>query len=235
MIRFDGVSKVYEGHVHALCDVSFHLEKGEMAFLMGPSGAGKTTLLKLIYAEDTPSDGVVEVAGHDVSRLRRRQIPYLRRRIGVVFQDFRLLSDRTVYENLDLVLLIAGFPASDRKKRVLSALAAVGLSQKVRNFPHDLSGGEQQRVAIARALIVDPLIILADEPTGNLDPDLAHYIVQLLRSINARGTAILMATHNYQLVQKTQGRVLLLKEGQLVADQPMQATANPTQTEYQGI
>jgi cell division transport system ATP-binding protein len=130
MIRFDGVSKIYEGHVHALCNVSFHLGKGEMAFLMGPSGAGKTTLLKLIYGEEFPSDGVVEVAGHDVSHLRRRQIPYLRRRIGVVFQDFRLLSDRTIYENLDLVLLIAGFPASERKKRVLSALASVGLSHK---------------------------------------------------------------------------------------------------------
>ena len=235
MIRFDGVSKVYEGHVHALCDVSFHLEKGELAFLMGPSGAGKSTLLKLIYGEELPSQGVVEVAGHNVSHLRRRQIPYLRRRIGVVFQDFRLLSDRTIYENLDLVLLIAGFPASDRKKRVLSALAAVGLSQKLRNFPHELSGGEQQRVAIARALIVDPLIILADEPTGNLDPDLANYIVQLLRSINARGTAILMATHNYQLVQKTQGRVLMLKEGQLISDQPKQGADSPAPTEYQGI
>jgi cell division transport system ATP-binding protein len=233
MIRFDGVSKIYEGHVHALCDVSFHLGKGEMAFLMGPSGAGKTTLLKLIYGEEFPSDGVVEVAGHDVSHLRRRQIPYLRRRIGVVFQDFRLLSDRTIYENLDLVLLIAGFPASERKKRVLSALASVGLSHKIRNYPHDLSGGEQQRIAIARALVVDPLIILADEPTGNLDPDLSNYIVQLLRSINARGTAILMATHNYQLVQKTQGRVLMLKEGHIVADQEHQAPTPPTTTEGQ--
>jgi len=215
MIRFDGVSKIYEGHVHALCDVSFHLEKGEMAFLMGPSGAGKTTLLKLIYGEDFPTEGVVEVAGHDVSRLRRRQVPYLRRRIGVVFQDFRLLSDR--------------------KKRVLSALAAVGLAHKLRSFPHDLSGGEQQRIAIARALIVDPLIILADEPTGNLDPDLANYIVQLLRSINARGTAILMATHNYQLVQKTQGRVLMLKEGQIIADQPYKTESGQTAAEFQGI
>lgn len=220
MIRFNNVTKDYHGHPRALNGVSFHLGKGEMAFLMGHSGAGKSTLLKLIYAEETPSDGLVQVAGHDISDLRRRQIPFLRRRIGVIFQDFRLLPDRTVLENLDLVLLIAGFPPAERKKNALYALGLVGLSHKLRAYPTDLSGGEQQRVAIARALCVNPLIILADEPTGNLDPELSWNIVQMLRQINARGTAILMATHNYNLVQKLHGRILLLKEGRLVTDRP---------------
>ncbi|UCH77455.1 MAG: cell division ATP-binding protein FtsE [Candidatus Coatesbacteria bacterium] len=215
MIKMRGVTKIYDNGVVALHDVSVDVAKGELAFLTGPSGAGKSTLLKLITAEEPPTEGLVEIAGHDVGALRRREVPYLRRRIGVVFQDFRLLNERTVLENVMLPLTILGLAPAEQRRRALQVLTVVGLAQRKDARPMELSGGEQQRVAIARAIALDPAILLADEPTGNLDPDITWHIMKLFRLINARGTAVVIATHNYDVVKKMDARVIKIIRGEL--------------------
>jgi cell division transport system ATP-binding protein len=220
MIKMRNVSKVYENGVVALDDVSVDVGKGELAFLTGPSGAGKSTFLKMITAEEKPTDGLVEVAGHDVGTLRRRDIPYLRRRIGVVFQDFRLLRERTVLENVMLPLTILGLTPAEQRRRALQVLTVVGLAQRKDSKPLELSGGEQQRVAIARAIALDPAILLADEPTGNLDPDITWHIMKLFRVINARGTAVVIATHDYEVVRKMDARIIKIIDGKLPPGPP---------------
>lgn len=215
MICMRRVSKVYNNGVCALENVSMELAKGEFAFLTGPSGAGKSTFLKLITAEERPTSGLVEVAGHDVGRMKYRDVPYLRRRIGVVFQDFRLLSERTVLDNVMLPLTILGLTPGEQRRRALQVLTVVGLGQRKDARPLELSGGEQQRVAIARAIALDPVILLADEPTGNLDPDITWHIMKLFRAINARGTAVIIATHNYDVVKKMDARIIKILKGSL--------------------
>jgi cell division transport system ATP-binding protein len=204
--------------VEALVDVSLQVEKGEFAILAGPSGAGKTSLLRLIYREELPTGGQILVNGRNVVKLPVRHIPYLRRSIGVIFQDFKLLKDRTVYENLALVARVLGMGGAAGKRKVAQLLRLVGLTHRANVTPYKLSGGEQQRVAIARALMNDPLILLADEPTGNLDTELAADIFRLLREINAKGTTVLVATHDLDLVREHGRHVLVLKQGRIVED-----------------
>ena len=215
LIHLCGVSKTYDNGVVALEDISVDIGKGEMAFLTGPSGAGKSTFLKLITAEEKPTEGLVEVAGHNVGKLHRREIPYLRRRIGVVFQDFRLLAERSVMDNVMLPLNILGLAPGEQRRRALQVLTVVGLGQRKDAKPLELSGGEQQRVAIARAIALDPVILLADEPTGNLDPEITWHIMKLFRAINARGTAVVIATHNYDVVRKMDARIIKIVKGRL--------------------
>ena len=196
--------------------VSFQLEKGEFAYLVGRTGAGKSSLLKTLYADLPLGGGAATVAGYELARLRERDVPYLRRKLGIVFQDFKLLSDRTVAENLLFVLGATGWKGKARRQqRVQEVLMQVGLSQVTNRLPHRLSGGEQQRVVIARALLNEPLLLLADEPTGNLDPEVADGIMQLFREINHVGTTVLMATHNFQLIRDYPHRVLTCQDGQL--------------------
>jgi len=218
MIRFTKVSKQYPRGGPALEEVSFSLRRGEFAFLTGPSGAGKSTILKLVYVAERPSDGEVRIDGKSSVTLSRREIPRLRRRLGVVFQDFRLLEDRTAEQNVAFALEVTGTPQSQIGAKVARALTQVGLASKSTALPHELSGGEQQRVAIARALVNDPLVLLADEPTGNLDERSTRGIFQLLRDINASGTAVLMATHDLTLVRDAGFRTLELNRGRLVFD-----------------
>jgi len=218
VIRFTHVSKIYPSGAPALQDVSFHLRKGEFAFLTGHSGAGKSSILSLVSAHEKPSGGDVRVAGLSVGGLRSRDIPRLRRRLGIVFQDFRLLEHRTAGENVAFALEVTGVPARLIPDRVMRVLAKVGLSTKTHAYPRELSGGEQQRVAIARALVNDPPIVLADEPTGNLDERATRGVFELIRDIHAGGTTVLMATHNMDLVNQTEYRVLELGQGRLVYD-----------------
>ena len=218
MIRFTKVSKQYPKGGPALEDVSFNLRRGEFAFLTGPSGAGKSTILKLVYVAERPTSGEVRVDGKSSVTLTRREIPLLRRRLGVVFQDFRLLDDRTAEQNVAFALEVTGAPESQIGPKVARVLTQVGLASKATALPHELSGGEQQRVAIARALVNDPLVLLADEPTGNLDERSTRGIFQLLRDINASGTAVLMATHDLTLVRDTGFRTLEMNRGRLVFD-----------------
>ena len=215
MIHLYHVSKRYSPQSLALADVTLAVEKGEFVFLTGPSGAGKTTLLKLIFREELPSEGQILVNGRNITALPPHQIPYLRRTIGVVFQDFKLLPRKTILENVTLVLRILGLQLRERRARAHRVLRMVGLQHKVRSFPQELSGGEQQRVAIARALINEPVILLADEPTGNLDPDLAQEIMDLFREINGRGTTVMVATHDRELIQRMGRRTLILERGRL--------------------
>jgi cell division transport system ATP-binding protein len=218
VIRFSHVTKVYPNGAVGLQDVSFFVPKSQFVFLTGHSGAGKSTVLSLISAHERPTEGEVRVAGFQIGRLRSSEIPRLRRRLGIVFQDFRLLENRTAEENLAFALEVTGAPARTIPERVLRALAQVGLAGKARAYPRELSGGEQQRVAIARALINDPPLLLADEPTGNLDERAARGVFQLLRDIHAGGTSVVMATHNLELVRQTEYRVLELRHGRLVYD-----------------
>lgn len=218
MVRFSHVGKRYANGVTALDDLSFELLRGEFAFLTGPSGAGKSTILKLVFVEERPSAGEVRVIGQSSVTLTPAKIPPLRRKLGVVFQDFRLLPDRSAAENVAFALEVTGAPASRIHPKVLRALEQVDLRGKADAHPHELSGGEQQRVAIARALVNDPLVLLADEPTGNLDERSTRSILELLREINRAGTAVLMATHDLDLVRSTDFRTLELNQGRLVFD-----------------
>ncbi|HDZ62107.1 MAG TPA: cell division ATP-binding protein FtsE [Nitrospirae bacterium] len=217
MIQFSEVSKYYENEF-AVKDVSFAVEKGEMVFITGPSGAGKTTILKLIYRSERPDEGKVTVAGWDVGELRQSTIPYLRKNVGIVFQDFRLLLNRTVFDNIALALRIRGVHPKEIKASVTQVLKDVGLKLRAHDFPQHLSGGEQQRVVIARAMVSKPTVLLADEPTGNLDPDTSSIVMNLFKEINARGTTVLIATHQKELYTGTGRRVLRIKEGELAED-----------------
>ncbi|HEX9615469.1 MAG TPA: cell division ATP-binding protein FtsE, partial [Bacteroidota bacterium] len=212
MIELTNVSVSFDGQM-VLDGVNFSLKSGEFVYLVGPTGAGKSSLLRLLYMDLKPDAGRVKVAGFASTSVKAREIPYLRRRLGVVFQDFKLLEDRDVYDNVAFALYVTNTRRSEIKKRVLLALADVGLSHKRLQMPHELSGGEQQRVVIARAIVNSPPLLLADEPTGNLDPASSNEIMELLLKINMRGTAILMATHNYELVKKFSARIVQLKEG----------------------
>jgi len=218
MIRFSHVVKAYPRTGLALQDVTFRVNKGEFAFLTGPSGAGKSTILRLVIVEETPTAGEVRVSGSLTSGLPRAEIPRLRRKIGVVFQDFRLLEDRTAEENVAFALEVTGAARDTISARVSRLLTQVGLASKGTSYPKELSGGEQQRVAIARALVNDPVLLVADEPTGNLDDRATRGVFQLLRDINAAGTAVLMATHNLELVKRNNYRVIEVNRGQLVFD-----------------
>lgn len=216
MIQTFHVSKQYGRDNVALTDVTLEIDKGEFVFLTGPSGAGKTTFLKLIFREETPSSGQILVNGRNVSAIPEPKIPYLRRDIGVVFQDFKLLRRKTVFENVAFVLRVMGVEATERKRRAFQILKQVGLHHKIGSYPLQLSGGEQQRVAIARALINEPVLLLADEPTGNLDPELAYEIMSLFQDINARGTTVLVATHDRELITRMGKRVIILEKGRVV-------------------
>jgi len=216
MIRFYNVDKTYRGEHHALSEVTLTIHPRQFCFITGSSGAGKSTLLKLVIREARPTAGQILVNGRNLEALTRTQMPAFRRRVGVVFQDFRLIPTRTVYENVALVLTIQGVPAKERKRRGFEALRWVGLQNRMSSFPEQLSGGEQQRVAIARALINRPVILLADEPTGNLDPELAREILALFREVNAAGTTVVVATHDRQLIAESGGRVILLDKGRVV-------------------
>ena len=226
MIRFQHVSKTYPNGVEALRDVSFHIPKGQFVFLTGHSGAGKSSILSLILAEQKPSTGDVRVSGFPVTKLTAGQVPRLRRKLGVVFQDFRLLEYRTVEENVGFALEVTGARREGIASRVIRVLTQVGLASKARVYPKELSGGEQQRVAIARALVNDPPIFIADEPTGNLDERATRGIFQLLQQINGGGTVVVMATHNLALVRDTPYRTLELKAGQIVYDSAQDAAAS---------
>ena len=198
--------------------MTFHIEKGEFVFLTGPSGAGKSTLLKLILRQIRPSDGQIVVNGRNLSAMKRSQLPYFRREIGMVFQDFKLIERMTVFENLSFILTVLGLPPKEHKKKAYSALRAVSLHHKLNAYPLQLSGGEQQRVAIARALINDPLMLIADEPTGNLDPDLSKDILQIFADANLRGSTVLLASHDRDLVHRSSRRVIALDHGSIVEE-----------------
>jgi len=218
MIRLVNVSKEYPRTGLALDDVSVHVAKGEFVFLTGPSGSGKSTLLKLVFMEERPTGGEVRVSGVNSMTLKRGDIAQLRRKLGVVFQDFRLLDDRSAHANVAFALEVTGAPTATIPSKVSRLLTQVGLASKGQAFPRELSGGEQQRVAIARALVNDPFVLIADEPTGNLDDRATRGVFQLLREINAAGTAVVMATHNLELIRRTDYRVLEMLHGRLVAD-----------------
>ncbi len=218
MIQFERVSKVYSGGHMALQRVSFHIRPGEMAFLTGHSGAGKSTLLKLISVQERPSDGRILFQQRDLSQITKADVPYIRRQIGMIFQDHRLLMDRTVFENVALPLQIVGTSPLEIQKRVMAALDKVHLHDKAQHLPLMLSGGEQQRVGIARAIVNMPSLLLADEPTGNLDADLAQEIMALFRELNAQGMAILVASHDQHLIEQSGLRKLTLAQGRIVED-----------------
>lgn len=219
MIEMYGVTKVYPGGQVALKDISFKIAKGEFVFVVGPSGAGKSTLIKLLFREELPTKGQIFFAGKNITRMKRREIPYLRRRIGIVFQDFRLLPDKTVYENIAFAMQVVEASNRDIKKRVPYVLERVGLSHKAKAKPSELSGGEQQRVALARAIVNNPDVLVADEPTGNLDPDTSRDIMNLLDDINKMGTTLVVASHARELVDSMKKRVIRLEEGSLVSDE----------------
>lgn len=218
MIRFTKVFKAFPRGAMALKDVSFHVARGEFVFLTGHSGAGKSTALRLIYADIAPTSGEVRVSGYNIGRIRRRDVPKLRRRLGIVFQDFRLLEDRTAEENVAFALEVTGTRRGAIVPRVTRVLTQVGLAAKAKAYPRELSGGEQQRVAIARALVHNPLVLLADEPSGNLDERATRGVVQLLSDINANGTAVVMATHDLNIVRQTDFRTIELQDGVVVYD-----------------
>lgn len=220
MIDFKNVTKIYEDNkAVALEDVSFHVDKGEFVFLVGHSGAGKSSIIRMLLCEETPTKGEVIVNGHNIGEMTRKEIPYLRREIGVVFQDFRLLPARTVYENVAFAMRIVGASSRQMRRRIPEVLNMVGLSRKAKAYPSQLSGGEQQRVGMARALANNPSILIADEPTGNLDREKAAEIMAILEDINSRGTTILMATHAEKVVNEMRRRVITLDMGHLVSDE----------------
>ena len=218
MIKLEHVSKSYSAGIPALNDVNLEIEDGEFVFIVGDSGSGKSTMIKLLLKELEPTDGVITINGKNLGKIRRRMIPKFRRNIGVVFQDFRLLKDRNVYENIAFAQKVIGASTRSIKKKVPLMLSMVGLAAKYRSFPKELSGGEQQRVAIARALINEPSILLADEPTGNLDNNNAWEIMKLLEEVNERGTTVIVVTHNMEIVKIMKKRVITVQKGVIVSD-----------------
>jgi cell division transport system ATP-binding protein len=219
MVIFDHVTKLYGPNAVGLDDVSLTIDSGEFVFLVGPSGSGKSTFIRLLIKEFDPTEGTITVGGRNLSRLRRSKVPYLRRAIGCVFQDFKLLASRTVYENVAYALQVIGENPRGIRRKVPEILSLVGLSEKADRYPNELSGGEQQRVSIARAFVNHPRLLIADEPTGNLDPETSIGIMQLLYRINRTGTTVIMATHDREMVDKMQMRVIALENGKLVRDQ----------------
>ena len=218
MIDFDNVSKVYDAGNRALDGVTIHIDDGEFVFLVGPSGSGKSTIIKLLTAELEPTSGSISVNGYQLEKIKRRKIPYMRRTLGVIFQDFRLIENKTVFENVAFAMRVVGASTKEIKKRVPYVLELVGLENRGRRLPNELSGGEQQRVAIARALVNNPAMIIADEPTGNLDPARSYEIMLLLERINALGTTVMVVTHEKELVNRFTKRVVAIDEGHIISD-----------------
>ncbi|MCR5207209.1 MAG: cell division ATP-binding protein FtsE [Eubacterium sp.] len=229
MIEFKDVTKVYESNgTKALDNVNIKIDDGEFVFVVGSSGAGKSTFLKLIMHEEKPTSGEVIVNGYSSATLKKRKIPYYRRTMGIVFQDFRIIPKMTVYDNVAFAMRVTGCKEKEIRKRVPYILTLVGLSKKARSMPNELSGGEQQRVSLARALVNNPELIIADEPTGNVDPEMSHEIVDLLTKINNSGTTVVMVTHEHELVRSFQRRVIVIQNGQVVSDTP-----DPTYAQFQ--
>lgn len=232
MIELVNVSKVYNNGTEALHDINLKVPKGEFVFIVGSSGAGKSTFLKLITCEERPSSGKIFVDGQDISRLRKGKIPYVRRKMGMVFQDFRLIDHMTVYDNVAFAMRVVGASGKSIRKRVPYMLSLVGLQHKAKHYPTELSGGERQRVGLARALVNNPEMIIADEPTGNIDPALSFEIVDLLNEINRRGTTVLMVTHEHSLVKHFHKRIIQIHSGQIVADTNDMADSYAPPQEY---
>ena len=218
MIEFRNVSKVYNNGTEALHNINLKVEKGEFVFIVGSTGAGKITFLKLINSEERPNEGQVLIDGQDISHIRKGKIPYVRRKMGLVFQDFRLIDHMTVYDNVAFAMRVVGASPKAIKKRVPYILGLVGLQHKAKHYPTEMSGGERQRVGLARALVNNPSMIIADEPTGNIDPALSYEIVDLLSAINERGTTVLMVTHEHSLVKHFHKRIIQIHSGEIVAD-----------------
>ena len=218
MLEMRHAGKVYPGGAVALEDINVHIKPGEFVFLVGPSGAGKSTFIRMISREIEPTSGQILVDGVDVMKLKRGDIPYLRRQLGIVFQDFRLLNDRTAFENVAFAMQVIEAPSHKIRRRVNEVLELVGLKDRGDNYPGEMSGGEQQRVAIARAIVNDPLLVIADEPTGNLDPETSKEIMEIFTQINHNGTTIIMATHDKTMVDYMQKRVIALENGRIVRD-----------------
>lgn len=219
MIDLQNVSKTYTAGTPAINDINLHIDEGEFVFIVGDSGAGKSTLIKLLLKELEPTEGKIVINGKNLGKMKRKKVPMLRRDIGVVFQDFRLLKDRSVYDNIAFAQMVVETPAQEIRRKVPAMLSMVGLAEKYKSFPKELSGGEQQRVAIARALVNNPPILLADEPTGNLDPKNSWEIMRLLEEINNRGTTVIVVTHNKEVVDAMQKRVITIKSGVIVSDE----------------
>ncbi len=219
MIHMKNVTKVYENGAVALNNINVDIRKGEFVFLVGSSGAGKSTFIKMLFREVLPTSGILTVNGRDVIRMANKEVPYLRRSLGVIFQDYRLLPEKTVYENISFAMQVIEAPRRLMQRSVNSVLDIVGLRDKYKCFPHQLSGGEQQRVAIARAIVNNPSIVIADEPTGNLDPETSWGIMDIFQRINAAGTTIVMATHDKTIVDAMQRRVIAIEDGQIVRDE----------------
>lgn len=230
MIKLENITKEYDNGVKALSNISLDINKGEFVFLVGSSGAGKSTLIKLLLKEEEPTDGSIHLNGIDITSVRSRKIPNIRRNVGVVFQDFRLLHNKTVYENVAFAMEILGTHPKEIRRKVPMVLSMVDLSRKASNFPDQLSGGEHQRVSIARAIVNNPPVLIADEPTGNLDPETAWEIMRILTDINNRGTTILMATHAKDIVNSMKKRVIAIENGQLVRDEEKGGYSHETQT-----
>lgn len=230
MIDFKNVSKVYDNGTKALHNVNIHIDKGEFVFVVGASGAGKSTFLKLIMREEVPSSGTIVIKGYNLNEMKKKKIPYFRRNMGIVFQDFRLIPTMTVYDNVAFAMRVVGAREKDIRKRVPYVINIVGLSAKARNYPNELSGGEQQRVALARALANNADIIIADEPTGNVDPQMSLEIVELLTRLNEAGTTVIMVTHAHDLVKKFDKRVITLESGEVVADGMIENGELPVQS-----
>ena len=230
MVIARNLSKTYKEGNLALHDINFLIEKGEFVFLVGASGSGKTTLVKMFLREEIPSQGEFFINNIDVAKLSRREIPYFRRNVGVVFQDFRLLPDKTVYENIEFAMIVVGTPRRIRRKRVPAVLMQVGLSGKSKAYPNQLSGGEKQRVAIARAIVNNPSVLIADEPTGNLDPDNSWEIMNLLDEINKKGTTVVVASHAKEIVDAMKKRVIVLEHGRIVRDEEKGVYGNETES-----
>lgn len=218
LIKIKNVYKTYKTGVTAVYDLSLNIEKGQFVFVIGSTGCGKSTLIKMLYREEKPTDGTINIGGINVSKLKNRNVYKLRRKIGVVFQDFKLLPKLTVYENVAFALEIFGLPSSEIHSKVLKSLELVGLKHKAKNYPNQLSGGEQQRVAIARAIVNGPKLLICDEPTGNLDENTSMEIMKVLEEINKLGTTIIMVTHDTEIVNKMKKRVILLDSGRIVRD-----------------